>query len=159
MCKFYQSNSSVESTASNSLVHERCQLPIMATQAPQGYYSPSRVRRRLPPQTSCQAIRLSHVTSRHESAASTGTVNAIDGREEAPSALEASSFCADPQCSRPVSPFFPNRCSGGLALHVLYSHSFIPLCAVPLLAAAAALPSPPLPLLLLLERTSLGASR
>jgi gamma-glutamyltranspeptidase/glutathione hydrolase len=49
---------------------------------------------------------------------STGTVNAIDGREEAPSALEASSFCADPQCSRAVSPFFPNRCSGGLAVGV-----------------------------------------
>jgi gamma-glutamyltranspeptidase/glutathione hydrolase len=49
---------------------------------------------------------------------SAGTVNAIDGREEAPSALEASAFCADPQCSRPVSPFFPNRCSGGLAVGV-----------------------------------------
>jgi gamma-glutamyltranspeptidase / glutathione hydrolase len=49
---------------------------------------------------------------------STGIVNAIDGREEAPSALEASSFCADPQCSRPVTPFFPNRCSGGLAVGV-----------------------------------------
>jgi len=49
---------------------------------------------------------------------SSGTVNAIDGREEAPSALEASAFCADPQCSHPVSPFFPNRCSGGLAVGV-----------------------------------------
>jgi gamma-glutamyltranspeptidase/glutathione hydrolase len=50
--------------------------------------------------------------------ASSGSVNAIDGREEAPAALEASAFCADPQCSRPVSPFFPNRCSGGLAVGV-----------------------------------------
>lgn len=49
---------------------------------------------------------------------SSGTVKAIDGREEAPSALEASAFCADPQCSHPVSPFFPNRCSGGLAVGV-----------------------------------------
>jgi gamma-glutamyltranspeptidase/glutathione hydrolase len=50
--------------------------------------------------------------------ASTGIVNAIDGREEAPSALEASSFCSNPQCTSPVSPFFPNRCSGGLAVGV-----------------------------------------
>ena len=50
--------------------------------------------------------------------ASSGIVNAIDGREEAPSALEASSFCSNPQCTSPVSPFFPNRCSGGLAVGV-----------------------------------------
>jgi gamma-glutamyltranspeptidase / glutathione hydrolase len=50
--------------------------------------------------------------------ATTGSVNAIDGREEAPSALQPSSFCSDSQCNRPVSPFFPNRCSGGLAVGV-----------------------------------------